>query len=151
MLRNGNKTFSRARDYSMNTFVGWDDVAYHNEPSAGWKVYKRVSDVTKPSDIFVFGEVHPFSICRPQFGVHPGTTTSYHVPANFHGPISNFSFADGHAEAHKWVNAKFVNPNAPENSPFWHNHISSTVPGATSAELRTDFNWLSDHTTERTR
>src|SRR4051812_10478615 len=151
LLRNGKKAFPRARDYSMNTFVGWDSMPYHNEPSAGWKAYKRLSDMTQPTQIFVFAEVHPFSICRPQFGVHPGTTTSYHVPGNFHGPVSNFSFADGHSEAHKWANSKFVNPAAPETSTFWHDHNSPNIPGATTAELRTDFVWLSDHATERSK
>ena len=68
----GGVTYYRPRSYGMNTFVGWNAAAYHNEPSTGWRVFLKATTVTRSSDIFVFGELHPFSICRPQFGVQIG-------------------------------------------------------------------------------
>jgi prepilin-type N-terminal cleavage/methylation domain-containing protein/prepilin-type processing-associated H-X9-DG protein len=147
-IRVGNKTFLRPRSYSMNTYMAWQGPTRHSEPNATkYFVFKKTSDVTKPSQFFVFGEVHPFSICRPQFGVHMDNNTIYHLPGNFHGKQSNFAFSDGHAEAHNWVNGKFNNPKLAESDGFWHNH-NAALPGATAAEIQSDINWLKTHTTE---
>ena len=146
-IRVGNQKVSRPRSYGMNTFMAWEGPMRHSEPSAKYRTFKKTSDVTQPGSFFLFGEIHPFSVCRPQFGVHMDGTTIYHVPANFHGAVSNFSFADGHAESHKWANAKFNNPKIAETDGFWHNH-NAALPGATVAEITTDLNWLKTHTTE---
>ena len=57
------------------------------------------------------------------------------------GRSSNFA-ADGHADptmgtgfAPSWKN------------DFWHNH-NAALPGATTAEIQADLNWLKSHTTE---
>jgi hypothetical protein len=112
----------------------------------------------------MFGEIHPFSICQPQFGTHPrydgrgnhiGQNLSYHVPGNQHGPKTTFSFTDGHAELHKWSNRKMNNPLAggrpmPETDRFWHtSHGGTPVPGSNATELRNDFIWLTRAATDR--
>jgi prepilin-type N-terminal cleavage/methylation domain-containing protein/prepilin-type processing-associated H-X9-DG protein len=143
----GGQTFMRPRSYSMNTFFGWEGVLMHNEPSDKYRVFKKTAEVPRPNNYFLFGELHPFSICRPQFGVHMDNNTVYHVPGNYHGKSSNFAFADGHAESHKWTNPKFNNPNLPETDGFWHNH-SAQMPGVTVAQIQNDLDWLKRHTTE---
>ena len=148
-MRVGNRTFLRPRSYSMNTYMGWSDPggAYHNAPLPNYKVFKKTGQVSKPSDFFLFGEVHPWSICRPQFGVHMTGNNIYHLPGNYHGSQSVFSFADGHAENHKWVSGRFVNPPIRENDGFWHNH-NSPLPAVPAAEIQRDLTWLKTHTTE---
>ncbi len=146
-IKQGNKIFLRPRSYGMNTYVAWEGPTRHSEPDTRYRTFKKTSDVTKPSEFFVFGEIHSFSICRPQFGVHMGNNTIYHVPGNNHGQASTFAFADSHAEAHKWVNGKFNNPKLLESDGFWHNHNAS-LPGATAAEILVDLTWLKNHTTE---
>jgi prepilin-type N-terminal cleavage/methylation domain-containing protein/prepilin-type processing-associated H-X9-DG protein len=146
-IKSGNKTFLRPRSYGMNTFFAWEGPLHASEPNAKYKVFKKTSHVTQPTTFFVFGEIHPFSICRPQFGVHMDNNNIYHVPGNFHGKPSNFSFADGHAEAHNWVNPKFNDPKLLESDGFWHNH-NAPLPKTTTAEIQTDLTWLKLHTTE---
>lgn len=146
-VKMNNKIFLRPRSYSMNTYFAWEGPTRHNEPNPRYRTFKRTSDVTEPSTFFIFGEVHPFSICRPQFGVHMDNNTIYHLPGNYHGQVSNFAFADGHAEAHKWVNAKFNDPKLPESDGFWHNH-NTTLPRVTAQEIQADLTWLKRHTTE---
>jgi prepilin-type N-terminal cleavage/methylation domain-containing protein/prepilin-type processing-associated H-X9-DG protein len=146
-IRQGNKWFLRPRSYGMNTFMGWAGPLYHSEPSPKYRVFLKTSQVTQPSQFFVFGEIHPFSICRPQFGVHMDNNNVYHVPGNYHGKASNFAFADGHGEAHNWVNSKFNDPKLQESDGFWHNH-NAPLPRATAAEIQTDLTWLKNHTTE---
>jgi hypothetical protein len=46
----------------MNTFVGWQGASYHNEPSGTYRVFKKTSSVGRSADIFIFGELHPYSI-----------------------------------------------------------------------------------------
>jgi hypothetical protein len=157
----GGQTFTFPRSYSMNTFVGWTpvtgllSVTYHNEPggypNSTFKVYKKTSE-GKPSEYFVFGEVHPFSICRPQFGTHPGSTASgniYHLPGNYHYRASTFSFGDGHAEAHKWVKAEFNNPKMLETDANWHNHDVRFAAMGPVASIQADLGWLNTHATAR--
>ena len=147
-IKIGNRTFLRPRSYGMNTFFGWEGAVYHTEPNPKYRVYKKTTHVTQPGTFFIFGEIHPFSICRPQFGVHMEGNNIYHVPGGaFHGKPSNFAFADGHSESHKWVNAKFNDPKLTEADAFWHSH-ETTLPRTTTAEIQKDLNWLKTHTTE---
>jgi prepilin-type N-terminal cleavage/methylation domain-containing protein len=146
LTRVGPVSYYRPRSYGMNTYVGWASAPYHDEPSPGWRVFLKTSSVGRPADIFVFGEIHPYSICRPQFGVHMNVPEMYHFPGNQHQKVTTFSFADGHAESHKWLNSRFNNPGLPENSSRWHDH-TAPHPTAPYAQIRTDFDWLRQHTT----
>jgi prepilin-type N-terminal cleavage/methylation domain-containing protein/prepilin-type processing-associated H-X9-DG protein len=147
-IRIGRQSFLRPKNYGMNTFMGWNTSPYHNEPNARYYNFKKTADVTKPGTFFLFGEIHPFSICRPQFGVHMEGNQIYHVPGNYHGQVSNFSFADGHSETHKWANGKFNNPGMREDDGFWHNH-ETALPGVSAQAIAADLAWLREHTTER--
>ena len=165
LLVRGNQRFNRPRSYGMNLFIGWaldapghpqiTQAQYHAQPAGRNQVFKKIGSTLNPGGLFVFAEVHPFSICQPPFGVHAtwdaqgnptGANRSFHVPANMHGQISEFSFADGHAESRKWRNSKFNNPARngralPEGDGFWHSH-EQPIPGATANELQADFVWL---------
>jgi prepilin-type N-terminal cleavage/methylation domain-containing protein/prepilin-type processing-associated H-X9-DG protein len=142
----GSVSYYRPRSYGMNTFVAWAVAPWHNEPSGGYQVFLKSSSVSRSADVFVFGEIHPYSICRPQFGVHMDAAQMYHYPGNQHGKVTVFAFADGHAETHKWVNGKFNNPGMPESDSRWHNHTAAH-PTASLAEIQTDLSWLRLHTT----
>jgi prepilin-type N-terminal cleavage/methylation domain-containing protein/prepilin-type processing-associated H-X9-DG protein len=146
-IKQGNRTFLRPKNYGMNTFVGWTGPTYHSEPNPRYYMFKKTSDVTRPSDFFLFGEIHPFSICRPQFGVHMEGNSVYHIPGNYHGTPSNFAFTDGHAEAHRWRNSKFNDPGMPESDGFWHNH-NTALPRVSASQIQPDLLWLRQHTTE---
>jgi prepilin-type N-terminal cleavage/methylation domain-containing protein/prepilin-type processing-associated H-X9-DG protein len=132
------------RNYAMNSFVAW----YGNPYGSGgqgdanrWRVPRRVGDASDPSTTFVFGEIHPQSICRPFFGVNmTGNNGVYHVPGNYHGKLSNFSFIDGHSEGHRWVDGRF---NKPAFNGDFHG-VHAGVPGTAS---RPDTLWLRERTT----
>jgi len=141
-------SYYRPRSYGMNTFVAWTGATYHSEPNSTYRVFPRTTSVTRPADVFVFGEIHPYSICRPQFGVHMDGGNVYHIPGNQHRKSSVFAFADGHVESHKWLNSKFNNPVMAENDSRWHAH-EAPHPTATLAEIQNDLNWLRAHTTYR--
>jgi prepilin-type N-terminal cleavage/methylation domain-containing protein/prepilin-type processing-associated H-X9-DG protein len=163
LIVRGNQRFQRPKSYGMNLFLGWaldhpshpqiTQAQYHNEPQGRNQNFKIIGSTPNVGEIFLFGELHPYSICQPPFGTHPtwdaqgnptGQNRSFHVPGNFHGQVSQFAFADGHADNHKWRSAKFNNPGVRplgENDGFWHSH-DTPLPGATSAEVQSDFIWL---------
>lgn len=146
-IKVGRRVFPRPRNYGMNTYMGWSEGAYHNEPNTRYRVFLKTSEVSRPAEFFLFGEIHPFSICRPQFGVHMEGSSIYHVPGNYHGQLSNFSYSDGHAESHRWTSAKFNNPGMAETDGFWHSH-QSAMPRVSFGEIQNDVSWLRLHTTE---
>ncbi|HRI16220.1 MAG TPA: type II secretion system protein [Verrucomicrobiota bacterium] len=138
---NGRKS-RNPRTYSMNAYVGWTGATYNGQgDSRVWLVPKKSGEVVGASDIFVFGEIHPESICRPFFGVNmTGNAGVYHVPGSYHGRNTSFSFADGHSEGHKWNDAKFVKPGYVGD----YHSVHGGVPGTTS---KSDTEWLRRHTT----
>jgi len=155
----GNQRFLSPRTYGLNFFIGWTldppgqppitQPNYHGEPAGRNQIFKKTGSTLNPGDIFLFGELHHDSICQPPFGTHPtwdangnptGANRSFHVPGNFHGQVSQFSFVDGHSESHKWKSAKFNNPKLAD----WHNH-DTPIPNVSGAELpqiTADFMWL---------
>jgi prepilin-type N-terminal cleavage/methylation domain-containing protein len=165
LIVRGSQRFNRPKSYAMNIFLGWaldppgrpqiTQAQYHGEPSGRNQSFLKIGSTLNPGELFLFAEVHPYSICQPPFGTHPtwdaagnptGVNRSFHVPGNMHGQVSEFAFADGHADSHKWRSAKFNNPTQGgralgENDGFWHSH-DSPLPGVTAAEVQADFIWL---------
>lgn len=139
----GNSLQQVARSYGMNSHVGWRDDVYRDQPVSGYRKYLRSTDMTdpSPSQLFVFGEIHHDSICRPFYGVIMARDSWYHVPANYHKPASTYSFADGHVEIKKWKDGRTYNP---PKTLSWHDH-EFAVSG--SADVR----WLQQRTTARLR
>jgi prepilin-type processing-associated H-X9-DG protein len=57
----------------------------------------------------VFSEEHPDSINDGWMNVRSGNGVYWEdLPASFHGQGTQFSFADGHAAFHKWVNTGYT-------------------------------------------
>ncbi len=138
------KTVKNARDYGLNSWINWSDPApYSGQGDPMYVNFRKTTDVGSPSDIFTFAEIHPQSVCRPFFGVDmsPGVNGVYHVPGNYHGASSNFSFSDGHAEAHRWVSGSFNNP---KYNGDYHSVHTTGVPGTAS---KPDLEWLRTRTT----
>jgi prepilin-type N-terminal cleavage/methylation domain-containing protein len=116
------------RSYAMNSYVAVTS-AMTEEPLSilpGYKVYKKMDSLNAdfPVKRFIYGDVHPNSICTPGYGVSMNVDTWIHFPSALHGP-GVFTFADGHAEGHKWLDpltlrgcpANFPHGNACPNSP----------------------------------
>jgi len=79
-------------------------------------IYQRSQQIGKPSDIMVFMNEDPNSIddgimdaTIGPAGTASNTNTFGNRPAAIHSGGSTFSFADGHAENHRWVDAVMPN------------------------------------------
>ena len=141
----------RDRSYSMNAMVG--DVGLYtakgyNINNPGYQQYFKLSQITRPADIFVFLDEHPDSINDGYFLIKAGGSTGdgynssvvgrpewLHLPASYHNGNAAFSFADGHAALHHWMDPDTVQPVQP-NLPYLPVEIASD--GA-------DFEWLLNH------
>jgi prepilin-type N-terminal cleavage/methylation domain-containing protein/prepilin-type processing-associated H-X9-DG protein len=141
LVQLGSKKYPVVRSYGMNAFVGWQGAVYRENPAAGYRTYKKTSEITDPgpADLFVFAEIHSESICRPFFGMHMTRASFYHYPANYHGRNSTLSFGDGHVESHRWQDGRTYNP---ARNISWHSHDQAS-PG------NPDLLWLQQHASSR--
>jgi prepilin-type N-terminal cleavage/methylation domain-containing protein/prepilin-type processing-associated H-X9-DG protein len=104
----------RVRSYSMNAMVG-DAGGFSqtgtnlNNPS--YVQFFRTVGIPRPSDIFVFLDEHPDSIDDGYFLNREFAQPTWNdLPASYHDGAASFSFADGHAELHRWRNASTKQP-----------------------------------------
>jgi prepilin-type N-terminal cleavage/methylation domain-containing protein/prepilin-type processing-associated H-X9-DG protein len=107
---------ARTRSYSMSCFYGVDgsgdvqigesdpDSTYQgtSASSAGYLQFLKLSSVPRPAQFFVLLEEHPDSINDAWFDIEIGTYEWIDIPASYHNGACDFSFADAHAEIHKW-------------------------------------------------
>jgi prepilin-type processing-associated H-X9-DG protein len=74
--------------------------------NANWRTYKKVTDLTAPSPAmaWIFCDESMYSLNDGYLQMGLNSHDYPDVPAAYHGGTGNaFTFADGHAELHKWV------------------------------------------------
>jgi prepilin-type N-terminal cleavage/methylation domain-containing protein/prepilin-type processing-associated H-X9-DG protein len=110
----------RCRSITMNAAVGpgpkytnfsWSAEYFISVPKMGQFIHPGASGT------WVFMDEHPNSIDDAQLyvDVEPSTIATdsgqfTEFPASYHNKACGISFADGHAECHKWVNAQTMPP-----------------------------------------
>lgn len=143
----------RVRSVSMNGFVGdYPSLGHPNGTMydvyglTAYRLFRKMSDFSRPGPAmtWVILDEHPDSINDGLFGTHlPAATTSWgstaqtwdDVPASYHNGACGFSFADGHAEIKKWLDANSKAPILRQNP--------SSGTGKTSTR---DHPWLQQRT-----
>ena len=113
-----------ARSYAMNGFVG--AVAGDQYDLAGYMICRKEGDVQDASTLLTFLDEAGFSIDDGFYGFcdngGPVSGNYAEYPATYHVGSSALSFADGHAETHKWkdaysVSAALTAPPVPSVAP----------------------------------
>ena len=147
------QTIERVRSVSMNAFVG-DPGPARPPPDyifSGWRQFIKLTDIRNPTGIFVFLEEHPDSINDGWFVYcttkkPPEVSEWSDLPASYHNRAGIFSFADGHAEVHKWKSTSTLKPsmmNGMGGRPV-------AVPSKPVAEQQ-DITWVRDRSTVKIR
>jgi prepilin-type N-terminal cleavage/methylation domain-containing protein/prepilin-type processing-associated H-X9-DG protein len=135
----------RVRSVSMNGFVGdVNNIAnYISGQTPGWQRFLKIGDlaVIGAVNTWVLLDECPDSINDSFFAVRmqPNATAKWtDVPASTHNGAGGFSFADGHSEIKKWLDA---NTKAPvvRKSPCPDNELYSPD----------DITWLQQRTTTK--
>jgi prepilin-type N-terminal cleavage/methylation domain-containing protein/prepilin-type processing-associated H-X9-DG protein len=133
----------RIRSIAMNGAIGDGDK--YQQPSnpfgwTQWYVAKKITDLhfPGPSDSWVFTDEHPDSVDDALLYTSSyGTTKFTELPGNQHGGACGISFADGHAEIHKWIDAVMTS----------HRTVTFSVVQQVSCSISdADMLWLAAHT-----
>lgn len=131
----------RVRSYSMNAMVGnAGSFSYegYNSNNPRYTQFFKDSEVPDPARIFVFVEEHPDSINDGYFLNRLWQREWFDLPGSWHNEGANLTFADGHAESHRWLSAATT----PASRPF-----AAQLPFAVSSDAAADFDWLMARTT----
>ena len=102
-----------------------------------YKQFKKSTEITRPSDIFVFLDEHPDSINDGYFLNRLEELEWIDLPASYHNGAANFTFADGHAEVHRWLNSATKPPARPD---------AAALPMPVDPAQRADFVWVTRRT-----
>jgi prepilin-type N-terminal cleavage/methylation domain-containing protein len=137
-----NKGAPRVRSISMNGYLGKNRAF-----TSGYAMMTKTAQIRKPSKTFVFLEEREDSINDGWFAVDmggydprsPGAFTIVDYPASYNNGACAFAFTDGHAEIHKWVDARTV----PKLKP------GQLIPLNVGSPRNLDVEWLQDHSTYR--
>lgn len=102
-------TFSHVRSMSMNAWLNLRDN-WNNQDSAVY-LFKKDSDLTVlgATHTWVFIDENPHSINDGCFISDPTYNQWIDYPASFHNGAGGISYADGHAEIHKWTDPTILN------------------------------------------
>jgi prepilin-type N-terminal cleavage/methylation domain-containing protein len=132
----------RIRSVSMNTAISHPDAPL---PAPPYRVYYKTSDLVDPppSLHWIFMMEHPNSI-------HGGVLTVrcqergaaariYDYPASYHNGADGLSFADGHAEIHKYVDRRTKPPARWDKGTAV---LSFNIPSPNNPDIA----WLQDRT-----
>lgn len=130
------KPIPQVRSYSMNVYFA-PNAGVASHLSAAYRSFRKTSEIPSPSSTFAFMDVTPQNLCTPAFIVLFPGFQFYHVPATHHNRRGVTSFADGHSEAHKWVDSRTFRT-AALGVKIGHNFSSPKNP---------DLAWIQERTT----
>ncbi|MEJ0090944.1 MAG: prepilin-type N-terminal cleavage/methylation domain-containing protein [Limisphaerales bacterium] len=111
------------RSCSLNDYMGTNQRFYKfsTQIDPSYKAFYKYSDVgggISSSDAFMFLDEKPTSLNDGYYNFFPNSINDR--PAVNHGNSSSFTFADGHAQLHKWVDT-YLLPSG--GSPTSTDHI----------------------------
>ena len=129
---------TRVRSYSMNAMVGDagpNSVYGTNVFNPTYKQFLKSTDFERPTEIFVFLDEHPDSINDGYFLNRLDELQWNDLPASYHNGAASFTFADGHAETHHWINTSTMPP---------ARAYAAALPFSIDPGQRVDFDWVAD-------
>jgi prepilin-type N-terminal cleavage/methylation domain-containing protein len=139
----------RVRSFSVNLYAGgFAGTSGGLFSATNYRLFLKTTDFTAPgpAKTFLFIDMRPESINWGNFytdmtGYYPNNTAAYQFsgdwPGIFHNFGASFSFADGRAEIHRWVD--------PRTAPTINNLLFD--PGQVASPRNSDIAWLQTHAT----
>lgn len=120
------RPYPRVRSISLSQAMNSRNDWLHYLTQAKYRVFRKMSDITPmgPSKAYVFIDEHPDSINFADFavamndGVAPTRIYIIDYPASTHNGSGGLSFADGHAEVHKWLDPRTKLPVKNQSMPL---------------------------------
>jgi len=111
------RLLSRVRSISMNNFLGspaqegTSSAAGSPSSSVKYSTYSKTANLKSPTLTYVCVDERQDSINDGTiFNGVDNPNTIIDIPASYHNGAAGFSFADGHAEIHKWISETLRKP-----------------------------------------
>jgi hypothetical protein len=130
---------ARARSYSMNAMIGNAGPAStngYNDNNPYYQQFFKITDISQPSQIFVFLDEHPDSIDDGYFINRAYEPEWIDLPASYHNRAAEFSFADGHSGPHRWRVPSTYPPPQPD---------AAGLPIDLNGSDQSDYDWVIQH------
>jgi prepilin-type N-terminal cleavage/methylation domain-containing protein len=104
---NGDRIRSISMNSSMIGNIPPNLLAVFIGYNAGWRIYYKITDLNCPLPVntWIFCDESMCSLNDGYLQMGLNTPIFPDIPANYHGGVNCFTFADGHGEAHKWKGA----------------------------------------------
>ncbi len=140
----GGKKHSRVRSMGMSQAFNCQGSWL---PAPKYKVFRKMSDITKPSpsEVYCLLDEHPDSINAGGFAnqmvENASSARIIDFPASYHNGAGGVTFMDGHSEIKKWVDPRTRPPSRNNNS------LQLNVASPNNKDMI----WLSDRTSSLTK
>jgi prepilin-type N-terminal cleavage/methylation domain-containing protein/prepilin-type processing-associated H-X9-DG protein len=136
------RTLSKSQSFSLDTEGHLEDG---DSPPNFWRHYKKTADMTlpSPSSLWVYADESPDSVNDAAMAVamtrnNPAADKWQDGPSTLHGGGCGFTFADGHAEIHKWHDNRTLAMKVT---------YTTTFPFGWTQPNNNDIQWVKDRTT----
>jgi prepilin-type N-terminal cleavage/methylation domain-containing protein/prepilin-type processing-associated H-X9-DG protein len=136
-------TYPHVRSMSMNTWLN-PIVPYDNITTV--VSYRKESAILNPgpANLWVFTDENPISINDGSFICDPQIAQWIDCPASYHNGSGGISFADGHAQTKKWMDATVLQKWGPPTIQPGNPSFTRLSP---SQNPPTDLTWLQNAST----
>lgn len=133
------------RSYSMNCWMNpdqnpdesWNKTENYTGGPREQVIYRKLTAIYTPTDRFVFIDENPYSINDGFFVCDVANPNDWvDIPACYHNAACGLSFADGHAEIHRWRDWNVLNYQSVNNN-------NQTPQDRSTGDL----NWLQQRST----
>ena len=140
----GSRTYPRVRTAAMNGWVGSNSAPWPEYSDVGYRNYEKLSHFISPVGIWVLVDEREDSIEDSFCGaVSMIRDELANTPAAYHNGACGFMFADGHAEVHKWLDAR-------TKPPLRKNQLMNGVGGDRKLQPgNVDIHWLQARSSEK--
>lgn len=134
----GTSWYSVVRTVSMSVWMGYTTVS----PNQAFTTFRKTSQIAgkiSPSAALVFVDERDDSIDDGEFKINMTGNIIANIPASFHNNSGGVTYADGHAELHRWQTPEVVFRQVEKETTKAQNIKVS--PG------NLDYLWLTNHAT----
>jgi prepilin-type processing-associated H-X9-DG protein len=138
MAKEGNDTYPVVRTISMSGWMGYNSTRWNQ----GYRLFRKTTDIVRlsPSEAMVFIDERDDSIDDGYFAIDMAVQQLVNFPAGYHAGSGAVTFADGHAEIHRW--------RSPEVLVRQQSGVEATKHEFLPVSLNnTDLVWLRTHAT----
>ena len=135
LVRIGSRRLPRTRSISMNGCMNGNSWHTAILDQKKWWTYRKTGQIRNAANQFVFADERELSLDDGYLLVLVDQTDNSwgNLPALYHSSQSGMTFADGHAELHKWLDPETLRPGvggprmARRDVPWINEHSSTRI------------------------